>query len=149
MTGIRAGEDGTPGPSHRPGQAPHAALGADPAQLLGPEIELAGFLFESQVVHDLRVYAGHAGASVRFYRDSNDLEVDAIVETTDGRWAGFQVKLGTGAADEAAASLLKLHKIVDDPTRERCGSLVVVSADSPTYARGDGILVTSAAALGP
>ncbi len=47
-----------------------AALAATPARLLGPEIELAGLLFESQVVHDLRVYAQPHRGSVRFYRDN-------------------------------------------------------------------------------
>lgn len=44
--------------------------GADPGRLLGPEIELAGFLFESQVIHDLRVYAGPHRGSVLFYAGS-------------------------------------------------------------------------------
>jgi len=49
-----------------------AALGATPDRLLGAEIQLTGFLFESQVVHDLRVYAQANDATVRFYRDNKE-----------------------------------------------------------------------------
>ena len=76
-----------------------AALGATPERLLGPEIELTGFLFESQVIHDLRVYAEANRATVRFYRDNKGLEVDAVVESRDGRWVGVEVKLGVHRVD--------------------------------------------------
>lgn len=84
-----------------------AALKASPARLL---IALGwfGFLFESMVIRDLRVYASAFEAEVFHYRDENGLEVDAIIEMPDGRWAAFEVKLGASAAvvDAAAASLL-------------------------------------------
>ncbi len=126
-----------------------AALGASPARLLGPEIELAGFLFESQVIHDLRVYAQPHRAHVRFYRDNKGLEVDGIVEARDGRWVGVEVKLGIHRVDEGAANLLALREKLDDEARDRCGALLVVVADSPTYVRPDGVVVSSIAALGP
>lgn len=126
-----------------------AALGASPERLLGPEIELAGFLFESQVIHDLRVYAEPHRAHVRFYRDNKGLEVDGIVEARDGRWLGVEIKLGTHRVDEGAANLLALREKLDDDARARCGALLVVVADSPTYTRPDGVIVSSVAALGP
>lgn len=126
-----------------------AALGATPDRLLGPEIEWAGFLFESQVVHDLRVYADPHRASVRFYRDNKGLEVDAVVEARDGRWIGVEAKLGHHRVDEGAENLLALRRKVGDEVRKRCGALVVVVADSPTYTRPDGVAVTSLSALGP
>jgi predicted AAA+ superfamily ATPase len=125
-----------------------AALGATPGRLLGPEIELLGLLFESQVVHDLRVYAEPHRATVRFYRDNKGLEVDAVVEAGDGRWIAVEVKLGQYRIEEAARNLLALRgKVADDVVR-RCGALVVVGADTPTYTRPDGVVVTSLAALG-
>ena len=125
-----------------------AALGATPDRLLGPEIELLGFLFESQIVHDLRVYAEPHRASVRFYRDNKGLEVDAVVEAADGRWAGLEVKLGHYRMDEAAENLLALRGKLTKTEADRCGALVVVGADTPTYTRPDGVVVTSVAALG-
>lgn len=95
------------------------ALGASPDRLLGPEVELAGFLFESQVIHDLRVYAEPHRAHVRFYRDNKELEVDGIVEARDGRWIGVEVKLGTDRIDEGAAKLLALREKLDDEAGAR------------------------------
>jgi uncharacterized protein len=126
-----------------------AALGATPDRLLGPEIELAGFLFESQVIHDLRVYAQLHRAQVRFYRDNKGLEVDAIVEAADGRWIAVEAKLGHSAVDDAARNLISMRGKLSDTARAACGGLVVIVADSPTYVRDDGVLVTSIAALGP
>lgn len=126
-----------------------AALGATPERLLREEIEWAGFLFESQVVHDLRVLAQPIRAEVRFYRDNKGLEVDAIVEARDGRWLGVEVKLGTPRIDEGAAHLLALRDKLAPDTQARCAGLLVIVADSPTYLRPDGVAVTSLASLGP
>ncbi len=126
-----------------------AALGATPQRLLGPEIELAGFLFESQTIHDLRVYAQPHRAEVRFYRDNKGLEIDAIVEAPDGRWLAAEVKLGHHRVDEGARNLLALREKLSPQANAACGALLVVVADSPTYTRPDGVLVTSIAALGP
>lgn len=126
-----------------------AALGATPDCLLSSEIEWTGFLFESQVVHDLRVLTQPVRAEVRFYRDNKGLEVDAIVEHRDGRWLGVEAKLGAGRIDEGAAHLLALRDKIDPATTARCAGLIVVAADTPTYLRPDGVLVTSLASLGP
>lgn len=126
-----------------------AVLGATPERLLGPEIELTGFLFESQVVHDLRVHAQPHRATVRFYRDNKGLEVDAIVEAADGRWIAIEAKLGHHRVDEGAKNLLALRGKLTDEANDACGALVVVVADSPTYMRPDGVFVTSISALGP
>lgn len=126
-----------------------AALGATPERLLGPEIELAGFLFESQVIHDLRVYSQPHRGSVRFYRDNKGLEIDAIVEAADGRWIAVEVKLGHNRVDEGADNLLALQGKLSPEANANCGALLVVVADSPTYTRPDGVVVTSVASLGP
>ena len=118
-------------------------------RLLGPEIELAGFFFESQAIHDLRVYAQVHRADVRFYRDNKGLEVDAVIEATDGRWIALEMKLGHHRVDEAAANLHALQGKLPDTVNAQCGALVVVTADTPTYTRPDGVIVTSLAALGP
>jgi uncharacterized protein len=106
-------------------------------------------LFESQVVHDLRVLAQPARAEVRFYRDNKGLEVDAIVEARDGSWLGVEVKLGSSRIDEGAAHLLALREKLDPGVQTRCAGLLVVVVDSPTYLRPDGVIVTSLASLGP
>ncbi|MGD0453252.1 MAG: DUF4143 domain-containing protein [Solirubrobacteraceae bacterium] len=125
-----------------------AALRAAPDRLLR-DLSLFGFLFESLVVRDLRVYAQAADAQVLQYRDSGGLEVDAIIETGDGRWMAFEVKLGHGQIDDAAASLSRFAARID---KARCGSpalLGVIVATGYGYRRDDGVAVIPIGALGP
>ena len=125
-----------------------AALGADPDRLLA-ELDFMGFLFESLVYRDLAIYAGTSDAQVFHYRD-NTLEVDAVVQNRRGDWCAFEIKLGVGQADAAAASLLKLHDRVDTETVGEAKALgVIVGTGSYAYRRPDGVLVIPLAALGP
>lgn len=125
-----------------------AALRATPDRLLG-DLNLAGFLFESLVVRDLRVYAQAADARVLQYRDNTGLEADAVVETADGRWGAFEIKLGLGQVDEAATILKKFANRVDT---DRCGSptvLGVIVAGGYGYVRDDGVTVIPIGSLRP
>lgn len=125
-----------------------AALRATPGHLLR-DFEWFGFLFESMVVRDLRVYAQAMDAEVFHYRDETNLEVDAIVDAGPDRWAAFEIKLGTGRIDDAARSLLKFADRVDT---ERCGepaALGVIVGNGYGYARKDGVAVIPIGALGP
>jgi predicted AAA+ superfamily ATPase len=125
-----------------------AALRATPERLLG-DLKLLGFLFESLVVRDLRVYAQAADARVLQYRDSRGVEVDAIVERADGRWTAFEVKLGAGQVDDAVATLQRFVQQIDT---ERAGSPVelgVIVGTGYGYRREDGVLVIPIGALGP
>ena len=67
-----------------------AALRARPGRLLR-DLDFLGLLFESMVVRDLRVYAQATDADVFHYREKGGLEVDAIIQANDGRWAAFEV----------------------------------------------------------
>lgn len=125
-----------------------AALRANPERLL-KDLNLLGLLFESMVIRDLRIYAQAADAEVLQYRDNTGLEVDAIIQAGDGRWAAFEVKLGAARVDEGAASLLKFVERVD---LDRCGkpsALGVIVSDGYGYVREDGISVIPIGALGP
>ncbi|MFH1985340.1 MAG: DUF4143 domain-containing protein [Pseudomonadota bacterium] len=125
-----------------------AALRTGPERLL-KDLNLLGFLFESMVVRDLRVYAQANDARVLHYRDNTGLEVDVIVEAGDGRWAAYEIKLGQGYVDASAANLLKFAERVD--TR-KCGSpaqLGVIAGTGYGYMRKDGVAVIPVGALGP
>jgi len=125
-----------------------AALRADPGYLL-KDVTWFGFLFESMVVRDLRISAQAIDAGVYQYRDNTGLEVDAIVDAGPGRWAAFEVKLGTGRIDDGARSLLRFAERVDT---SRCGKpavLGVVVHDGYAYTRPDGVAVIPVGALGP
>ena len=125
-----------------------AALGAGPDRLL-TDFRWFGFLFESMVIRDLRIYAQAASARVYHYRDNTGLEVDAIVEASPGRWAGFEIKLGTSRIEEAAANLLQFAQRVDTTAVARPAALGVIVGSGYGYRRKDGVSVIPCGALGP
>ena len=102
-----------------------AALKATPQRLLG-DLRYFGFLFESMVVRDLRVYAQAIEAEVFHYREKGGLEVDAIVETDDGRWAAFEVKLGERWVEEGMSNLLRLALRMEKGGRGKPAALAVI-----------------------
>lgn len=82
-------------------------MGAD-APRLRSDLETMGFLFESLVTRDVRVYAQAMGAAVFHYRDRDGaLEIDLVVEKPDGTWMDIEVKLGDSRADDAAATFAR------------------------------------------
>jgi predicted AAA+ superfamily ATPase len=125
-----------------------AALRATPERLLA-DLRLLGFLFESLVVRDLRVYSQAADAQVLQYRDNTGLEVDAIIEAADGRWAAFEVKLGPGLVDEAAATLLRFANRVNTQANGAPSTLGVIVGFGYGYMRDDGVAVIPIGALEP
>jgi len=123
-----------------------AALGTTPDRLLR-DVETLGFLFESLVVRDLRIHAQALDGSVFHYRDSTDLEADAIVECRDGAWAAFEVKLGQGGIDRAAESLLRVAARVDPAKHGKPAVLGVITGWGYGYRRPDGVAVIPIGAL--
>lgn len=119
--------------------------------------QLLGILFESQCIHDLAVYASAlpgAGADpLHYYRDSDGLEVDAVIEMRDGRWAAFEVKLGESGVAAGAASLARLRrKVAANPAaRNPEPSFMAVLVGAGEFARYDseaGVYVIPLTALG-
>ncbi len=126
-----------------------AALGASPQRLLS-DLRALGFLFESLVVRDLRIYAQANGAEVYHYRDSDHLEADAVIEARDGRWIAAEVKLGgSDNIEQAARSLLRLRDKVDTSRIGEPSKLLVITATGYGYDRPDGTTVVPITALGP
>ncbi|MBU6214017.1 MAG: DUF4143 domain-containing protein [Actinomycetales bacterium] len=124
-----------------------AAMGASPQRLLR-DPETLGLLFESLVVRDLRVLASALDASGYHDRDNNNLEIDAIVQCLDGRWGAFEIKLGAGAIDAAAAQLLAFRTIVDTAVCGEPAVLAVITSTGPAYLRKDGVHVVPIGTLG-
>jgi predicted AAA+ superfamily ATPase len=124
-----------------------AALGATDDSLLA-DLHFTGFLFESLAVHELRIYAQANDAKVYHYRDSSGLEVDAIVQKYNGDWIAFEIKLGTGQIEEAAANLKKMVAVLDEKKVKPPKSLNIITGTGISYTRADGINVISPASLG-
>lgn len=125
-----------------------ATLRLTPAKLLH-DLNLMGLLFESLVIRDLRVHAQGLDGRVLHFQDEKGLEVDAIVELADGRWGGFEVKLGAGSVDDGAETL---QRFVDRVDTEKAGwpaVLGVIVGGGYGYRRPDGVEVIPITALGP
>lgn len=106
---------------------------------------LLGALFESMVVHDLRVHAQAADARVSHMRTWNDQrEIDIIVESDRGVLA-VETKLGAEVTGHDTRHLRWL--------RDRLGpallDAVVVTTGPEAYRNPDGIAVVPAALLAP
>ncbi len=127
-----------------------AALQASPEQLL-TDTKTLGTLFESLAVRDLRIYAQREFASVYHYRDSDNLEVDAIITRDDGAWLAAEVKLShnSDTIDQAAKNLRRLRDKVTKQRQQDLAGLLVITALGPTYRRPDGVQVVPITTLGP
>lgn len=125
-----------------------AALGAAPETLLD-DLKTLGFLFESLVTHDLLVYARVQGATVSHYRDDSDLEVDLIVQQSEGAWGAFEVKLGASQEDEGAKNVCALErKMVERGERPAAVKAVIVGVGGVARMRPDGVAVVPLDTLG-
>lgn len=111
------------------------------------DLETLGILFESQMVHDLRVFVQHLrGRGVFHLRDMKGRdEIDAVVELRDGSWVGFEAKLSHREVDKAAQHLQKVAKKVEQPP----AALVVIIPTGVAFQRDDGVWVVPLAALAP
>ena len=126
-----------------------AALGAGVDELMR-DLGFAGRLFESMAIRDLQVYARANRCSLSHYRDSDNLEVDLIVEHPDGRWVAAEIKLGgPDAIDKAAHSLHSLVAKLDRAKTSEPAKLVVITTSGYGYERHDNITVVPLTALAP
>ena len=125
-----------------------AALRATPTRLTA-DLEFLGLLFESLVVRDLRVHAQAADAQVFHYREKDGLEVDAVVEAADGRWAAFEIKLGERWVDDGAKSLRRLARRLEGSDHGKPSALAVIVPTGYGYVRPGEVGVIPIGALGP
>ena len=124
-----------------------ACLGLGPQDLIN-DLRTFGFLFESLCVRDLQVFASCLDGTVYHYRDSNELECDAILHLRNGDWGAMEIKLGIHHIDEGAKNLLSLAKMIDTEKMKPPSFLMVVSGlSSFAYKRKDGVLVVPATCL--
>lgn len=119
------------------------------AKTLAGDLNLFGFVFECLCVRDLLVYTQAMEGEVYYYRDSTGLEVDVIIESPEGDWAGIEIKLGHSKVEEGAANLRAVRKkVVEGGGREPAFLAVVEGLGNFAYQREDGILVIPICTLG-
>jgi len=117
-----------------------AALGTNPEKL-HQELPVYGSLFENLCLRDLLVYAEASNARVSYYRDNSGLEVDAIVETREGAWGGFEVKLSARGIEAGARSLLRLKEKIQRAGGSAPVCLAVLSGSAVAHQREDGVWI--------
>lgn len=121
-----------------------AALNITPEKLIN-DLETFGFYFESLCERDLRIYAESIGGNLYHYRENNTgMEVDAIVEISDGEYGAFEIKLGANQEEEAAANLKKFYNSVDVKPKFMC---IICGLYNAIVRRPDGIYVIPITAL--
>lgn len=127
-----------------------AALGISPNDLIN-DLNTFGFMFETLVARDLRIYADALKAKVYHFRDSNGLECDMVIHRRDGSYGLCEVKLGGPNNIETAANSLKAVAANIDTSKMPAPSfLMVITAVGPyTYRRKDGIYVVPIGCLRP
>jgi predicted AAA+ superfamily ATPase len=114
---------------------------------LKADLNYFGFLFESLAVRDLRIYAAANDGEAYHYRDSRNLEVDAVVEYSGGTWAAFEVKMSFAAQDEAAANLLAFAKKINQEKMGPPAALTIITANGFAGRRKDGVNVVPLSTL--
>ena len=132
-----------------------AALGTKPEYLL-KDFKTFGFLFESLVMRDLKVYSSALGGRLSYYRDRYGLEADAVLHLKDGRYALIEIKLGSSEIEEGATHLLEIRQLIrkHNETEKQCpleepNLLMVITGGEMGYTRQDGVHVLPVSALRP
>jgi predicted AAA+ superfamily ATPase len=125
-----------------------AALGISPSDLLF-DFHTMGLVFESMCIRDLRVYADALEGHVLHYRDSSNLECDAIIHLDNGDWGAVEIKLAEHLVETGVKTLHEIANKIDKDTMKKPSFLMVLTGDGYSYQREDGIYVISVASLRP
>lgn len=85
------------------------------------DLKTFGFLFESLVERDLRIYSNYNDGELRHFRDNvSGLEIDAIVLNSEGDYGAIEIKLGSNQIEDAKANLLKFYDKSDKKPKFMC-----------------------------
>ena len=130
-----------------------AALGVGP-DYFRTDFKTFGFLFESLVMRDLRVYSQKMGGTLSYYRDRYGLEADAVLHLKDGRYALIEVKLGSNEIEEGAEHLKEVKRLINEynKSEKQCplrlpDVMLVITGGAQAYTRTDGVHVVPISAL--
>lgn len=112
------------------------------------DLNTFGFMFESMVERDLRIYIEYLGGKLFHFRNNTTgLEVDAILEFSDGEYAAIEIKLGYSKVEEAKKSLVNFYNNTTKKPKFMCvivGYTDIIAKDPET-----GIYIVPITALKP
>ena len=112
------------------------------------DLRTFGLMFESMVERDLRIYIEYLGGKLFHFRDNvTGLEVDSILEFSDGEYAAVEIKLGFNQVEEAKKNLTNFYNNMVKRPKFMCiivGYTDVIAKDHET-----GIYIVPITALKP
>ena len=124
-----------------------ACLGLTTEKLL-KDLKTFGFMFEALVERDLRIYMDYLDGHLYHFRDNvTGLEVDSILEFSDGEYAAVEIKLGYNQVEEAKKSLQSFYNTMIKKPAFMCiivGKCPAIIKDNET-----GIYIVPITALKP
>lgn len=125
-----------------------AALGLGPKDLIN-DLRTMGLLFENMCIRDLRIYADMLNGQVYHYRDSNNLECDAVIHLRNGDYGLVEIKLGgEELIEEGVKTLNKLAANIDtDKMKVPSFKMIITGVGNYAYRRKDGILLVPIGSL--
>lgn len=118
------------------------------AEKLMNDLNTFGFMFESLVERDLKVYMDYLDGKLYHFRDNtNGLEVDSILEFSNGEYAAVEIKLGINQIEDAKKNLLSFYDNMNKKPKFMCvivGYTDIIARDPDT-----GIYILPITALKP
>lgn len=112
------------------------------------DLKTFGFMFKSMCERDLRIYIEYLGGKLFHFRDNiTGLEVDSILEFSDGEYAAVEIKLGFHEVTDAKKSLMNFYNNMVKKPKFMCvivGYTDVIAKDPET-----GIYIVPITALKP
>ena len=112
------------------------------------DLKTFGFMFESLVERDLRIYMDYLGGHLYHFRDNiTGLEIDSILEFSDGEYAAVEIKLGPNQIEEATNNLLKFYDNMIKKPKFMC--IIVGKCNSIVKDPKTGIYIIPITALKP
>lgn len=112
------------------------------------DLKTFGFLFESLVERDLRIYMDYLDGKIYHFRDNvTGLEVDTILEFSDGEYAAVEIKLGFNQVEEAKRNLLSLANNMTKKPKFMC--VIVGYLDFAVQDKETGIYIVPITSLKP
>ena len=112
------------------------------------DLRTFGLMFEALVERDLKIYMEYLDGKIFHFRDNTTgLEVDSILEFSDGDYAAVEIKLGFNQVEEAKKSLTSFYNNMIKKPKFMCiivGFTDVIARDPKT-----GIYIVPITALKP
>ena len=112
------------------------------------DLRTFGLMFEALVERDLKIYMEYLNGRLFHFRDNvTGLEVDSILEFSDGEYAAIEIKLGLYQVEDAKKNLLNFYKNMIKKPKFMCvivGYTDVIVKDPET-----GIYIVPITALKP